>query len=224
MQSTFRAGGRDIRIDMHEPQTPAAHPAILLMHGSGGNIGLWLDILAPRLTALGIALYAPHYFDRTGTVRADLITISDGVHVPQWLDTLDAALNFVSTRPGVDPNRVALIGVSLGAFLSLALAAELSASPSPAARRRVRAIVDLSGGLIEPYASHATHDFPPTLILHGEADTVVTISHAHALDKLLTTLNVKHETHLLPNEDHWFSGTVQMQLLLTIAGFLTKNL
>jgi carboxymethylenebutenolidase len=224
MQSTFRSGGRDIRIDIHEPTTPSAHPAIILMHGAGGNVGLWLDRLAPLLSSAGIALYAPHYFDRTNTVRADLAAITDGVHVPQWLSTLDAALTFAAGRPGVDPARIAVIGISLGAFLSLAFAAELSASPDPAARRRVRTLVDLSGGLIDSYAGRATRDFPPTLILHGEADNIVPVTHARALDKLLTALNVKHETRLLPNEGHWFSGAAQMQLLLAVAGFLSKNL
>jgi carboxymethylenebutenolidase len=224
MQSTFRAGDYDIRIDMHEPKTSSAHPAIVLMHGSGGNIGFWLDRLAPYLSSAGIALYAPHYFDRTNTVRADLAAITDGVHVPQWLSTLDAALTFASTRPNVDPKRVAIIGISLGAFLALALAAELSASPDPAIRHRIRAVVDLSGGLVEPYAARATSAFPPTLIIHGEADNVVPVSQARALDKLLTSLNVKHETRLLPNEGHWFSGAAQMQLLLAVGGFLSKNL
>jgi len=224
MQSTFRSGGRDIRIDMHEPKTSSPHPAIILMHGSGGNIGFWLDRLAPALSAMGVALYAPHYFERTDTVRADFATITDGVHVPQWLSTLDAALTFASTRPGVDASRIALIGISLGAFLSLGFAAELSASADPATRRRVRALVDLSGGLVEPYATHATGAFPPTLIVHGEADDVVPVSHARGLDKLLTSLKVKHETHLIPGEGHWFSGAAQMQLLLAVAGFFGKNL
>jgi carboxymethylenebutenolidase len=224
MQSTFRADGRDIRIDMHEPKTSSAHPAIILMHGSGGNIGFWLDRLAPALNSMGVALYAPHYFDRTNTVRADLTTITDGVHVPQWLSTLDAALTFASTRPNVDPGRIAIIGISLGAFLALGFAAELSASPDPAIRGRIHALVDLSGGLVEPYAAHATSAFPPTLILHGEADNIVSVEQARTLDKLLTSLNVKHETRLLPNEGHWFSGGAQMQLLLAVAGFLTKYL
>jgi carboxymethylenebutenolidase len=224
MQSTFRAGDHEIRIDMHEPKTSSAHPAIILMHGSGGNIGFWLDRLAPYLNSAGVALYAPHYFDRTNTVRADLAAITDGVHVPQWLSTLDAAVTFASTRPNVDPGRIAIIGISLGAFLSLAFAAELSASSDPVIRRRIRALVDLSGGLVDPYAARATSAFPATLIVHGEADNVVPISHAHKLDKLLSNLNVKHETRMLPNEGHWFSGAAQMQLLLAVGGFLSKNL
>jgi dienelactone hydrolase len=224
MQSTFPSGGRNIRIDMHEPPTTTPHPAIILMHGAGGNVGFWLDRLAPHLSAAGIALYAPHYFERTGTARADYAAITDGVHVPQWLDTLDAAVAFAAQRPNVDPARIALIGISLGAFLSLAFAAGLSASSDPQARHRIRALVDLSGGLTDPFAGRATRDFPPTLILHGEADTVVPVSHAHALDALLTKLAVPHETRLLPSEGHWFSVGGQMQLLLAVANFLSKHL
>jgi carboxymethylenebutenolidase len=224
MQSTFRAGGRDIPIDMHEPTTASPHPAIVLMHASGGNVGFWVDPLAPHLSAAGIALYAPRYFERTNTTRADLSIITDGVHVPQWLDTLDAALTFASTRPNVDPARVAVIGISLGAFLTLGLAAQLSASPDPAVRRRIRALVDICGGLAEPFASLATSDFPRTLIIHGEADNVVPVSQARALDQLLTTLEVPHETHILPGEGHWFGHTVQMKLLMIVGNFLRQNL
>ena len=229
MQSSFPSGGSNIRIDIFEPDpqqptTTAPHPAIILMHGAGGNVGFWLDRLAPHLRSAGIALYAPHYFDRTGTVRADHAAITDGIHVPQWLQTLDDTIAFAASRPHVDPGRIALIGISLGAFLSLALAAQLSASPDPTTRRRIRALVDLSGGLVPPYAAQATSHFPPTLILHGEADTVVPISHAHTLDQLLTTLHVPHETRLLPNEGHWFTGPAQFQLLLAVSAFLTRHL
>ena len=227
MQTTFPSGGRNIRIDVHEPTTTTAaapRPAILLLHGAGGNVGFWLDRLAPQLTALGISLYAPHYFDRTGTVRADFATITDGVHVPQWLSTLDAALAFVAARPAVDPTRIAVIGISLGAFLSLAFAAQLSAAPDAAAHRRIRALVDVSGGLIPPHAGLATARFPPTLILHGADDTVVTVSHATQLDALLSQLNVPHQLRILPAEGHWFSSAAQMQLLLAVAGFLSQHL
>lgn len=205
---------------MHEPVTSSLHPAIVLLHGAGGNIGFWFDRLTPALASAGVALYAPHYFDRTGTVRADPATIADGIHVPRWLSTVDDAIAFAASRPNVDPARVALVGISLGAFLSLALAAQLSGSDSG----RIRAIVELSGGLVEPYNSQATASFPPTLILHGQADEVVPISHAHALGHRLQTLGVPHQIRTLANEGHWFSGPAQMQLLIAVASFLSANL
>jgi carboxymethylenebutenolidase len=223
MQSAFPSGGQSIRITIHEPAAARAPwPAIVLLHGSGGNIERWNENLAPQLVALGIAVYAPHYFDRTGTVRADLTAITDGKHVPLWLDTLDAALRWVATRPGVDANRIALVGTSLGAFLALSHAAIVSSLPHP--QPALRCLVDLSGGLPEPYRAQATSRFPPTLILHGDADDIVPITFAHDLDQLLTQLHVPHETRILPHEGHWFSGSGQMQLLLAVAAFLRKHL
>ncbi len=62
------------------------------------------------------------------------------------------------------------------------------------------------------------------MILHGDHDTVVPVHHAHDLDKLLTRLNVPHQTKLLPGEGHFFSGPAQLQLLASIPPFLAKYL
>jgi carboxymethylenebutenolidase len=233
MPESFLSGGKTIRLDAYTPpatfqpahasRTPG--PAIVFLHGSGGNIGLWLGRFAPFLTAVGVSLFAPHYFDRTATTRADLTSITDGIHVPQWLSTVDDALHHIAAQPTVDPSRIALLGVSLGGFLALGLAATCSASPNPPERHRIRAVVELAGGLVEPYRTQATSAFPPTLILHGETDTVVPLSHASDLDRRLAELNVPHQLLTFPGEDHWFSKpSTQAQLPLVVAAFLSKYL
>ncbi len=227
MQETFIAGDHTIRMDVHiagatSPQTRG--PAIVLLHGAGGNIGFWLDRLAPHLTASGVSVFAPHYFERTGTVRADLASITDGVHVPLWLDTVSAALEHVGAHRDVDPGRIALVGISLGAFLCMSHAAIQSSRQHKQNGDGVRCIVELSGGLPEPYASQATPEMPPTLIVHGADDTVVPVSAAHELDKLLIRLGVEHEVRVLQREGHWFSGAGQMQLMLAVTAFLSKHL
>ncbi len=205
-----------------DPASP--HAAIVLLHGAGGNLDFWTSRFGPLLQQAGIALYAPHYFDRTGTLRADLDTIRNGTHTPQWLDTIDEAVRFVAARPGVDPHRMVLAGISLGAFLGLAFAAGLSASPDSAERSRLRGLIEISGGLVEPYASQATSHFAPTLILHGADDNVVSASHAEALNKRLTTLNVAHRTEILPNEGHWFSQAALPRMLMAVSSFLQDHL
>ena len=225
MQETLQIGGKAIRLQVHEP--PASdqpHAAIVLMHGSGGNVDWWSSRIAPHVTGAGLALFAPHYFDRTGTERAHYETIIDGVHVPLWIDTLRATLEIVAARPTVDATRIALVGVSLGSFLSLGFAAECSAAEDAATRCKIHCLVDLSGGLVEPYASRATSHFPPTQILHGDRDSIVPVHHAHDLANRLTGLGVEHELHILEGEDHWFSPAAQTTILLRLANFLGKHL
>src|SRR5947208_3408403 len=68
---TFLSGGVPIRLRCYEPTGPESRPALMLFHGSGGNVDYWLQYLGPATNRLGIALYGIHYFDRTKTQRAD---------------------------------------------------------------------------------------------------------------------------------------------------------
>ncbi len=223
------SGGAKVRVFAQEVASAKApssnrRPAILLLHGSGGHVESWTGKLGPFLIEAGINLYAPHYFDRTGATRADLAMLTGGIHVPQWIDTVNDTLRFVASRPGVDPERVVVAGISLGAFLALALAATLSASDSPAERRRIRALLDVSGGLVPPYDAAATAAMPPTLILHGEADNIVPVSFAHELHQKLTALQVPHRTEILQGEGHWFSTHALPRMLLAVSSFLEQYL
>ena len=212
---TFLSGGVAIRLQAYEPETPAPYPALILFHGAGGNVDRWLQYLAPGINRLGIALYAVHYFDRTKTQRADPALIENGVHVPLWLATATDALAHIAALPQVNPRRIGLVGISLGGFLSLALAS---------VAKPIRAVIDISGGLAEPWFARATSAFPHTLILHGEADSVVPVSYARQLDDLLARLEVRHQTVLFPGEGHWFSPAAHLRIFATISTFLGAHL
>ena len=212
---TFVSGNSNIRIEQSEPASATPQPAILLLHGAGGNVELWFHRLAPVLASAGIALYGPRYFERTDTTYADMATILDGRHVPLWLATAGDALTYIRSRPGIDPNRIAMLGISLGAFLSLALGTE---------DKRIKAIVELSGGLASPWDGHVTPSYPPTLIVHGENDHVVPVSEAVKADRLLTAQNVPHRMELLPAEDHWFTPAAQAKILGLVTDFLGEYL
>ena len=136
--TTYHSGDRRIRIDQHEVPNARQSPALLLLHGSGGNVSLWLDRFAPTLLRFGVAAYAPHYFDKTETARATPELILDGKHFPAWLTAAQDAITYIASRPTVDARRIGVLGISLGGYLAMALAAQ---------EKRIRAVVELSGGL-----------------------------------------------------------------------------
>ncbi len=216
--ATYLSGSTSIQIDEHLPTGNKRHPALVLLHGSGGNIGFWLDRLAPALSSLGVALFGPHYFEKTGTIRATPALILDGKHVPAWISAAGDAITHVAAHPAVDPTRIAVLGVSLGGYLAMALAAV------PPPERRLKAVIELSGGLPPGFESHLSPATPPILILHGAADSTVPVSEAHRLDRLLTEHHVPHQVEIFPNETHWFSAPAQLKLLLACGTFLRRHL
>jgi carboxymethylenebutenolidase len=220
MHTSFTSNDRAVTLETFIPlngsHPPTPLPALLILHGSGGNTGYWLERIAPFTKHLSLALFAVHYLEASGDLRAQPSQLTDDIHVPIWLEAARQALKLVAANPSVDPHRIALVGISLGAFMSLSLGTDPTLP--------IRAIVDISGGLVSPWDAKATPNFPPTLILHGDHDTVVPVSHAHALDALLTRLNVPHQMKLLPGEGHFFSPPAHLQLLAAIPPFLAKHL
>jgi carboxymethylenebutenolidase len=114
----------------------------------------------------------------------------------------------------VDSTRVGLLGVSLGGYLSLSLASKDS---------RVGAVVSLMGGMPQDFIAE-TRRMPPTLLLHGEADPVVPISEAHAMEALLKRLGTKYELKTYPGQGHSFRGIAQIDALTRTLKFLSRHL
>lgn len=209
------SGGTTIRVQSMIPAGSGPHPAVMFLHGSAGSIERWLESFGPPLVEAGIAVYAPHYFDRTGTERATREIILDGEHFPQWLATGRDCLDWMGAQPGVNANRIGVLGRSLGGFLALALATETSA---------VRAVVDLAAGMPADWADRVTNAMAPVLILHGTEDTTVPPSEAHKLAALLHERGVRHQMELLPGETHWFTDEAMVRITGSTTSFLKRQL
>lgn len=113
--------GRTLRGALHLPQSTQA-PAIVLCHGFTGTrseFGYTFVRLADRLAAQGVAAYR---FDFAGGGESDGdfadLTVSD--QVSQTLAVLEA----VGRHPGVDEDRISLLGMSLGGLTASLAAAQ----------------------------------------------------------------------------------------------------
>src|SRR5215467_3678988 len=209
---TFQSGGKAIRVDSFEPAVNSHRlPAVIGLHGSGGGHGTMADP-ASLLAEQGFAVYVLHYFDRTGTEWADKPTIFR--HFPVWMKTLWDAVSFVEKRAEVDPSRIALLGFSLGAYLSLSNAAIDS---------RVRAVVEFFGGLPKEMKMFMRR-LCPVLILHGETDETVPVAEAYHLRKLLEKKQIPYEMQIYPGAGHGFIGAEWKDAGLRTLSFLQKHL
>ncbi|MGO8984206.1 MAG: dienelactone hydrolase family protein [Terriglobales bacterium] len=196
-QITFESGGNPIRLDAYLPNvlnnsSNRPVPAVLALYGSGGGIS-GMEHYAAALAAQGFAVYLLHYFDRTGTEYADKPTILR--NFPLWMKTLWDATSFVEKQPQVDPGRIALLGFSLGAYLSLA---------NSAIDPRIQAVVEFFGGMPKEMNLFMRR-LCPVLILHGEADSTVPVAEAYHLQKLLEKKGIPYEIKIYPGVGHAFN-------------------
>jgi carboxymethylenebutenolidase len=168
---------------------------------------------AGLLAGQGFAVYVLHYFDRTGTTTVEgLQTIAR--HYPAWMKTLWDAVSFVARQPEVDPEHIALLGFSLGAYLAVSAAAIDS---------RVQAVVEFFGGLPKEMKLFMRR-LCPMLILHGEQDQTVPVAEAYHLQQLLEKKQIPYEIQIYPGVGHGFSGEIWRDAGLRTLAFLNKYL
>jgi carboxymethylenebutenolidase len=207
----FQSGGKPIRLDPYLPETLGPVPAVIALHGAGGNIS-GMERYATMLAAEGFAVYLLHYFDRTGTEPVDLQSMKR--NFPLWMKTLWDAISFIETQPLVDRERIALLGFSLGAYLSLA---------NSAIDPRVKAVVEFFGGMPKEMKLFMRR-LCPVLILHGEADPTVPVEEAYQLQKLLEKKGIPYEIKIYPAAGHGFEAEIWRDAGLRSLRFLQKVL
>jgi carboxymethylenebutenolidase len=197
--SAFTVAGRPVRMEQFAPQAEGKQPAVILLHGSGGlperDHRVYRHV-ARALARAGYVALLVHYFDSTGTEQIEPAQIDKKLFLT-WKDTVQGALRHAATLPGVDPKRIGMVGFSLGACLSLAAAGE--------AQTHVAAVVELFGCLPEEFGDSARR-MPPTLIVHGSADSVVPVDKARRLEKLLQEHRRTYEIKIYEGQDHVFGG------------------
>jgi fermentation-respiration switch protein FrsA (DUF1100 family) len=161
---------------------PAAPAHVLLCHGNAGNIGD--RVLHARLLAdAGLDVFL---FDYRGYGRSEGTPDEEGTY-----GDARAAREALLRRAGVDAGRVLYLGESIGGAVALALA--LQAPPMGLVLQSAFTSVRDMGRLHYPFIpSGVVPDaYPnvrriaklraPLLVIHGDRDDIVPISHGRAL-------------------------------------------
>ena len=164
--------------------------------------------------------------------------------VPDAVADVRLALEHVrsnAARFGLDPNRLGVHGGSAGGHLSLMLGLD------PQDENRVQAVVayfppvDLSDvvGPSERFPAldfnpelaadispinFASADDPPVLLIHGDKDELVSISHSERLHAALDEVGVANELFVIEGAAHGFRGAAQQMAREATVKFFQAHL
>jgi carboxymethylenebutenolidase len=217
-KDTFPSGGKDIAVECFAPATAGRHPVLVTLHavdGIDGDCARLYRSAARACAGRGYLVLLVHYFDRTGSAKADVAGYRElfadyfrrKEHTAEqvrriallsaaWVEVVRDAVAFARTLPNADGERVGLVGFSLGATVAL------TAATKP--ELKLAALVEFFGTLPRELWP-ALKKLPPTLIFHGEEDRVVPVEQAYALVGLLSLRKLAHEAEVYPGVGHMFS-------------------
>jgi carboxymethylenebutenolidase len=122
--------------------------------------------------------------------------------------------SLIAEQNTIDPDRVGILGFSLGGYLATCLAS---------IDARIKAAVEFSGGFPREMKLFMRR-LPPTLVIHGEADDVIPVSEAHHLQELLANKNVPHEIQIYPGEGHHLAAEARGDADRRTISFFKKHL
>lgn len=181
---------------LESPRGKGPHPGVVLLHGARGWYPEIVD-LASGLSDHGFVALAIDYYAETDQTPSGSLEKLEAW--PGYQAAVRNAVKYVQSLPAVSGEPVGLVGFSRGAFLAVSVA---SSTPG------VGAVVDFYGGGGGGPASleEDVQGLPPTLILHGDADTVVPVSFAYALRDALAGANGEFELHVYAGAGHSFNA------------------
>jgi carboxymethylenebutenolidase len=190
---TFLSQDHPITVEVFRSEN-IPQPAILLLHGANGLTMHhdWHRRLAAVLAEAGYAVFFVHYFDRTGTGLATRETARECFLL--WHQTIVDAVAFVAGHLNVISDRIAFLGLSLGATLSLSVATQLS---------KIQAVAVFCGEVPDAGWRFIT-SLPPTFVVHGGADRLIPVAQAYKIEQWLKERNIYYEMKIYPEEGHIF--------------------
>ena len=205
---------------LHLAQDGALHPGVVLLHANpagGGNMDMKvMQAIEAALASAGIATL--RYNSRGVGSSAGTISRIEGRRLvaPEGeaeVGDIGAALDFLGGQDGVDSSRLALVGHSFGARISLAYVAAHN-------DERVKAITCIGLPVAWRDLSYLGHWPHPRLFVAGDQDDFCPpdelAEYVESLPEPKTLLTLK-------NTGHFFEGR-ERDLAMSVAAFLRQVL
>lgn len=222
----------ELVLDRYLPvgDTAARRPAVIWVHGGGFKGGSKdnekIVDLANTFARLGYVSVAIEYRllapddcaqnpMQQACVDAALAAKHDGQAAVRWLRAKAGPLR-------IDPNRIAIGGLSAGGIVSLAVGTtseDPGTSGNPGYPSNVRSTVSICAALFEPFDEFRTPGDAPTLFLHGTRDPISPIAWARANVDAFVADNVPALLDEYVGEGHCPRWSVHRQRMINQAKY-----
>jgi dienelactone hydrolase len=207
----YRSGDVDVTMEWFAPAARGKFPGVALLHGSGGLDPGTADAfrsVARGLAERGYVVMIPHYFERTGHAIGEALRPKE---LSSFVEAVADGVEFGVASGIVDPDRIGMIGYSMGAHIAF-----VRAIRDP----RIKAIVSVSGGL--PVASKSK--LPPLLILQGSNDRSNPVSRIKEFQEAMKAQGVPCASHVYRGLGHNFDVERWEDAALRAAAFFDRHL
>jgi dienelactone hydrolase len=207
----YRSGEATVTMEWFAPAALGKFPAVVLLHGSGGlepGTAAVFRAVARDLAECGYAVMIPHYFERTGHSIGEAFRSGE---IMSFVEAVADGIEFGVASGIVDPDRIGMIGYSMGAYIAFFRGAR-----DP----RIKAVVSVSGSL--PVESQSK--FPPVLILQGSNDRTNPVSRIKAFQEVLKTKGIPSASHVYRGLGHNFDVERWEDAALRAAAFFDRHM
>jgi acetyl esterase/lipase len=224
-------GSRDLKCDIyHPPHGGDIHPGVLIIHGGGWYSGdrNQLRYYGIQLARYGFVGVACEY--RLSGEAAWPAQIHDVKAAIRWMRANAAPL-------GIDEGKICVTGNSAGAHLALMLGCQTDAFEGEGGHGTLSSKCAAISAIYPPTKlifnknevenklfggkgndevaekaspiSYSTKDFPPTILIHGNADQVVPQSESFNMYNALHKAGAGVELHIFDGAPHAFDGLAE---------------
>jgi dienelactone hydrolase len=237
-KTSFVSGGEKITVWQFTPaEGKGPFPGIVVLYGLEGlddlpKVQLLYKMVAGQIADKGYVVHFVHYFEGSKILPKYVPALKDDMrkelleqkkdkpnlqcenYYRAWMATVKDGVAELRKQPNVQPERIGVIGFSMGGFLATSIAVEH-------ADLRLSCVVNAFGGL--PDKHHAqlrrTKDkIAPILIFGGEEDDIVSEKFGRDLLTLLRDTGNQGEAHFYGGIGHMFFdknlGTVNTDVAL----------
>ncbi|GEP44526.1 alpha/beta hydrolase family protein [Brevifollis gellanilyticus] len=211
-----------------KPEGKGPFPAVIISHGMGGSADSFGMMKAREMVKWGLVCIAPEY-THSGKAMGRAAQGEGGGRgrapanagaSEENLRRAQVCLEILRGMPEVDAKRIAAYGHSMGAFVTIGLAAQVTDLKAAA--------ITGSGlspreGYAAPSNSTAEKIRTPFLMLHGMNDTTVRPDQSLALKQVLDRQKVPNDRLVADDQGHPIDQTMREDVFRLIREWFTKH-